>query len=107
MSISIKIYWRMKSGRVRFSSLHGCHSHFNIAIVAVDLFLKVFLAFFEMPYEASAHILDLLLALKAHAVFTANIIGNGIQDALITVISWRNFRICFSSRLKEKRSRVP
>lgn len=36
------------NGRVRFSTLHGRHGHFNIAIVAIDLFLKVFLAFFEM-----------------------------------------------------------
>ena len=43
-----EVYWRMQGSRVRFSSLHGSHRHFNITIVAIDLFLKVFLAFFEM-----------------------------------------------------------
>jgi hypothetical protein len=71
--------------------LHGCHRHFNIAIVAVDLLLKVFLAFFEMA-QSFRHVLDLLLALKAHAMLATNIMGNGIQDVLITV-STRNLAL--------------
>ncbi len=31
------------------------------------------------------HVLDLLLALKAHAMLATNIMGNGIQDVLITI----------------------
>ena len=76
--------WRIRVSCIRFPSLHGRHGHLNVAIVAVDLFLKVFLAFFEMA-QSFCHILDLLLALQAHAMFAANIMGNGIQDALIPV----------------------
>src|SRR6202030_1732303 len=74
---------RTRSGQkmeetVPFPALHSVHGGFNVIVVTVDLFFKVFLPFCEV-FECVIHILDLLLALHAFTMFTANITRNSVK----------------------------
>ncbi len=66
-----------RDGCVRFPSLHGCHGHFDVAIIAIDLFLKVFFALVEV-LQRFCHISYLLLTLEAHTMFAADVVSNGV-----------------------------
>jgi hypothetical protein len=66
--------------------LHGFHSSLNIIIVALDLLL-VHLLPFTKCLEDVQHTSSLLLSLDPFTVLASNIAGDGIEDALIAVIT--------------------
>jgi hypothetical protein len=72
--------------RLPLSALHGGHRSLNIIMVAVNLLFEVLLAFTEM-FQSIHHAVHLLLTLQSFTVLAANVTGDGIEDALKSIIS--------------------
>jgi hypothetical protein len=55
-------------------------------MVTVDLLLEVLLTLIEVS-KRFGHAVDFFLPLQSHSVFAANIVCNGIQNALIAIVA--------------------
>lgn len=69
-----------------FLVLHCLHCCFDIAVVTVNLLLKVFFTFCQL-LKRFFHTAHFLLPLKPLSMFASHVVSNGIEDALETIIS--------------------
>ena len=69
-----------------FASLHRGHGGLDVAIITIDLLLVFFLALIQV-IQSFGHAIDLLLALETHPVLGTNVICDGVQDALISILA--------------------
>jgi len=88
-SYSSHVSWnKSKSGGIiPFALLHRVHSSFHIVVIAVELFLKEFLAFCQLT-KSFIHAFHFLLTLEAFPVFAAHITSNCIENTLEAIFPW-------------------
>jgi hypothetical protein len=73
-------------GHVPFCALHCVHSNLHVIIIAVDLFLKIFLSLGQMR-QCCVHILYRLLTLHPLPMLATHVHGDGVQDPLEPIAS--------------------
>lgn len=76
----------MQRADTPFASLHGGHSSLNVAVIAVNLFLEILLALVQVS-QSLGHGIDFLLTLESHPMFGTNVIGDCVENALISIFA--------------------